>query len=195
MRTGEVQPDDSISLAEMVSQEVDEESRVVYFFEDIEMDLVRRIAPTLRYLADTDDGPITLECGSPGGADGAMFMLADIIASLGVPVHLKAYGSLCSAGTVFFAVCAERYVGANCEVLLHAFGVGLNGGEYSARTLADRLASCRLSAHRWALLLSTRTNPDVLSYDDLLAIALGDAPEQRLVGATLVSAGLADGVL
>jgi ATP-dependent protease ClpP protease subunit len=193
--TDPTQEEGDITLDRVVVQQVDESSRTIYFFESIDAPLLRRLIPTLNFLAEESDEPIYLECTSPGGADGVMFALADAIETLSVPVHLRAYGLLASAASILFAVCAERYVGRHCEMLLHGFLTDLDAGPYTARDLIDQLESVRLSARRWARIMSRVTHPDILPFDELLDIALGNTPERRLVGAELVSAGLANGLL
>lgn len=185
-----------ITLQEVVLSQVDESERTIYFFECIEPELLQRLVPTLHFMAAQSDEPITLECGSPGGMDGPMFALADAIESLRAPVDIKAYGQLSSAATVLLSVCRHRLVGENCQVLLHAFTNQQAADNYStARELADALASAGLAARRWARLLARRTKRSHLPYVELLALALGERPEVRLVGAEIVDAGLADGLL
>lgn len=192
--TDPTQEEGDITLQDIVGGQIDEGSRTIYFFESVEPELIQRVIPTLRFLAEESDDPITLECSSPGGRDAPMYALVDAIESLGVPVDLRAYGYLSSAATVLFGVCRHRLVGEHCVVVIHAFGVNLDGS-YTAREMETLLVSCRASARRWAMLLSRRTNRDILPFDDLHAIAVGEMAERELVGVELVGAGLADGVL
>jgi ATP-dependent protease ClpP protease subunit len=181
------------NLAEVLGMELDENTRTIYLFEEINAALMRRLVPALYRMADeSEEDNILLVAGSLGGSDMCMFALVDLIQSLEPPIDILALGALSSAASGLLAVCDHRTVGEHTEVCLHGFTASLGEGDYDYRELCAAVQRMQGASHRYARLLSQRSQ---LTYMTLLAITRAEAREMRLIGEAIVELGLADEVL
>jgi ATP-dependent protease ClpP protease subunit len=187
-----VDDDALVGLPEIIALEADADGGVIYLFEEVSSTLLRRIVPTLYWMASEHER-IKIVATSPGGSDACMFALADVIQSLDVPVDLDAFGHLSSAATILLAVCDVRRVGPLTEVCLHSFRVS-GVDDSNSVELVRAVASVERAAERWAGLLAVRTEA-AYSRAALHLIATGASDERRLIGLDIVAFGLADSLV
>lgn len=192
-----VDDDALVGLPEIIALEADADGGVIYLFEEVSSTLLRRIVPTLYWMASEHER-IKIVATSPGGSDACMFALADVIQSLDVPVDLDAFGHLSSAATILLAVCDVRRVGPLTEVCLHSFRVS-GVDDSNSVELVRAVASVERAAERWAGLLAVRTEAAYVDLDASRAalhlIATGASDERRLIGLDIVEFGLADSLV
>lgn len=80
---------------------------------------VQNIIKGLHFLEIRNHRYITINWLSYGGDWDSGIALFDIIKEIKSPVRIKAYGRICSMGTVILQACKERLLAPNCLFMIH----------------------------------------------------------------------------
>lgn len=95
-------------------------------FNEVNINLIIR---GLQKMLDISNKPIEIHMNSYGGAVYDMLALHDFILESGAQFKFFGRGKIMSAATWIMAVCDERYLSENTEVMLHHGSDGFNGSQ------------------------------------------------------------------
>lgn len=186
-------------LEALLDYGVDIKNRVVYWGTEYIFDgadeshvfnspTVERVVRGMNILASINKQPITLKMNSVGGSLGDAFYLVDEILACPCQVKFVGGGEICSAATIIMAVCDERWVHKNAEIMIHELSAH-NAGKFSEMDVTHKVLSDIMQ--QIAKLYAANSIMSKKFYEDLL----GSGRDVFISAKECVALGLADGII
>lgn len=149
---------------------------------------VDRVVRSLHILSALNHQPITLKMNSVGGSLHDAFYLVDEILACPCQIIFVGGGEICSAATLIMAICDERYVHANADIMIHELTSGTSG-KYSNMSVDIRL--CKDVMENLAKIYSENS----LMSKDFYTEMLGSGRDIFITAEECVTLGLADAII
>ena len=135
---------------------IDVKGRRIFLQGDVDSDTIALAVRGMYLMSDQAKDPIELYIASYGGDIDEAFQLHDVTRTIRVPVHTTALG-VCQSAAPFLVACgakSERYASENCEFLLHAASLEVDGQVAYAQ---EKLEATRRRCERMDRLLARYT--------------------------------------
>lgn len=136
------------------------DSRTVFVFGEINMDLAKQVTANLIALAHVSKDPINMIINSPGGHVESGYTIYDMIKFIDAPVNVIGTGWVASSGALIYlgAEKNRRFSLPNTRYLLHQPIGGMQGAVTDVEIQADQIMKMW---NRLNKLIAKETNKDI----------------------------------